>query len=45
MKISLVSETYFPQINGVSRALGRLVDTLLENGDHIQLIIPDYPGI
>lgn len=43
MKISLVSETYFPQINGVSRALGRLVDTLLDNGDHIQLIIPDYP--
>lgn len=42
MKISLVSETYFPQVNGVSRALGRLVDHLVECGDEVQLIVPRY---
>lgn len=43
MKITIVSETYFPQINGVSRTLGRLVDCLVEQGDQVQLIIPRYP--
>ncbi|MFO7820680.1 MAG: glycosyltransferase family 1 protein [Lentisphaeria bacterium] len=42
MKITLISETYFPQVNGVSRALGRLVSSLAENGDRVQLIIPQY---
>jgi len=46
MRITLVSETYFPQINGVSRTLDRLVTGLREQGDQVQLLIPRYrePG-
>jgi hypothetical protein len=42
MRITLVTETYFPQINGVSRTLDRLVRDLLAQGDEIQLLIPRY---
>jgi glycosyltransferase involved in cell wall biosynthesis len=42
MRVSLVTETYFPQVNGVSRTLGELVRHLTECGDLIQLIHPNY---
>jgi len=42
MRVSLVTETYFPQVNGVSRTLGQLVNHLRERGDEVQLIHPDY---
>lgn len=42
MRITLVSETYFPQLNGVSRTLGQLVRALQVAGDTVQLIVPDY---
>jgi glycosyltransferase involved in cell wall biosynthesis len=42
MRLTLVTETYFPQVNGVSRTLGQLVSHLAEAGDRIQLILPDY---
>jgi len=42
MRVSLVTETYFPQVNGVSRTLGELVRHLVERGDEVQLIHPDY---
>ena len=42
MRVSLVTETYFPQVNGVSRTLGELVRHLTEQGDQVQLIHPDY---
>ena len=42
MRVSLVTETYFPQVNGVSRTLGELVRHLAERGDEVQLIHPDY---
>jgi glycosyltransferase involved in cell wall biosynthesis len=42
MRITIVTETYFPQVNGVSRTLGELVRFLRENGDQVQLIYPDY---
>lgn len=42
MKVSLVTETYFPQINGVSRSLGKLVNHLVKMGDQVQLIVPRY---
>jgi glycosyltransferase involved in cell wall biosynthesis len=42
MRITIVTETYFPQLNGVSRTLGELVRFLTENGDQVQLIYPDY---
>lgn len=42
MRITIVTETYFPQVNGVSRTLGELVRHLLDRGDAVQLIHPDY---
>ncbi len=42
MRITLVTETYYPQVNGVSRTLGQLVRVLEEAGDAVQLIQPDY---
>ena len=40
MRVTLVTETYFPQVNGVSRTLGELVRFLKESGDEVQLISP-----
>ena len=42
MRITLVTETYFPQVNGVSRTLGQLVRVLREAGDVVQLVHPNY---
>ncbi len=42
MRVTLVTETYFPQVNGVSRTLGQLVRHLTEAGDSVQLVLPDY---
>jgi glycosyltransferase involved in cell wall biosynthesis len=43
LRISLVTETYFPQVNGVSRTLDRLVRHCAEQGDRLQLLLPRYP--
>src|SRR5581483_11894349 len=42
MRVTLVTETYLPQVNGVSRTLGQLVRHLLARDDSVQLIHPDY---
>src|SRR6185312_274451 len=42
MRITIVTETYFPQVNGVSRTLRELVRHLTGRGDAVQLIHPDY---
>ena len=42
MRVSVITETYFPQVNGVSRTLGELVRHLTERGDLVQLIHPNY---
>ena len=42
MRVSLVTETYFPQVNGVSRTLGQLARHLASRGDNVQLIHPNY---
>jgi glycosyltransferase involved in cell wall biosynthesis len=42
MRVTLVTETYFPQVNGVSRTLGELVRHLNGCGDAVQVIHPDY---
>ncbi|MDR3621513.1 MAG: glycosyltransferase family 1 protein [Paludisphaera borealis] len=42
MRVSLVTETFAPQVNGVSRTLGELTRCLTERGDVVQLIYPDY---
>lgn len=40
MKIALVTETYAPEINGVSMTLGRLVDGFAERGHRVTIIRP-----
>ena len=42
LRISIVSETWFPQVNGVSRTLDRLAGYLAEQGDQVQLLVPRY---
>jgi glycosyltransferase involved in cell wall biosynthesis len=42
MRLTLVTETYFPQVNGVSRTLHEVVRHLKGRGDSVQLIHPDY---
>jgi glycosyltransferase involved in cell wall biosynthesis len=42
MRVSLVTETFFPQLNGVSRTLGQLAGVLEAAGDEVQVVHPDY---
>jgi glycosyltransferase involved in cell wall biosynthesis len=42
MRVTIVTETYFPQVNGVSRTLRELARYLQESGDEVQLICPNY---
>jgi glycosyltransferase involved in cell wall biosynthesis len=42
MRLTLVTETYAPQVNGVSRTLGQLVNHLERSGDTVQVVHPDY---
>ena len=42
MRLTLVTETFAPQVNGVSRTLGQLVNHLERAGDTVQVIHPDY---
>jgi hypothetical protein len=40
LRIAFVTETYPPEINGVSNTIHRLVECLNQRGHHIQLIRP-----
>ena len=42
MRVTLITETFAPQVNGVSRTLGQLVDHLRSAGDVVQVVHPDY---
>jgi len=42
MRLTLVTETFAPQVNGVSRTLGQLVRHLEAAGDSVQVVHPDY---
>ena len=42
MKIAIITETYPPQINGVSRTLGRLVEHLAAHGHDVLVVHPFY---
>src|SRR4051794_33460360 len=42
MRVTMVTETYSPQVNGVSRTLGQLVKDLTAWGDAVQIVMPDY---
>src|SRR5882672_7385273 len=40
LRVAVVTETYPPEINGVARTVGLMVDALLERGHEVQLIRP-----
>jgi glycosyltransferase involved in cell wall biosynthesis len=44
MRITIATETFTPQVNGVSRTLGQLVRVLEKAGDSVQVIHPNYGG-
>lgn len=44
MRIALFSDTYLPQVNGVSRTLARLVAHLRSRGDEVALVSPRIDG-
>ncbi len=44
MRIAIVSDTYLPQVNGVSTVVRRIVDALEAHGDAIAVVAPRYPG-
>jgi glycosyltransferase involved in cell wall biosynthesis len=43
MRIGLVTDTYVPQVNGVSTIVRRIVDALGESGHDVAIIAPRYP--
>ncbi|MGB9090315.1 MAG: glycosyltransferase family 1 protein [Pseudomonas farsensis] len=44
MRITLVSETFPPEINGVANTLGRLSDGLRSHGHQVELVRPRQPS-
>jgi len=44
LRITLVSETFPPEINGVANTLGRLGDGLRQRGHHVEVVRPRQVG-
>ncbi|HKI35224.1 MAG TPA: glycosyltransferase [Gemmataceae bacterium] len=44
MRLTLVTETFPPEVNGVARTLGRWADTFGRYGHDVQVIRPRQPG-
>ena len=45
MRILMISDVFFPRINGVSTSIQTFVDAFLEMGHEVTLIAPNYPGV
>jgi glycosyltransferase involved in cell wall biosynthesis len=43
VRIGIVTDTYAPQVNGVSTIVGRIVDMLGEAGHDVAIVAPRYP--
>ncbi|TNF34447.1 MAG: glycosyltransferase family 4 protein, partial [Gammaproteobacteria bacterium] len=43
MKILMVSDVYFPRINGVSTSIQTFKRELEALGHHVSLVVPEYP--
>lgn len=43
MKILMISDVYFPRINGVSTSIQTFCEGLREHGIEVTLVAPDYP--
>jgi len=44
VKLAIFSDTFFPQINGVSRVLGKYLDYMDEKGIDYTLLVPEQEG-
>ncbi len=44
MKILMISDVYFPRVNGVSTSIGTFRHELARLGHQVDLIAPDYPA-
>ena len=44
MRILIISDVYFPRVNGVSTSIQTIVRELRSLGDAVTTIVPDYPG-
>ncbi len=44
VRIALVSDTYAPQVNGVTTVVARIVHVLREFGHDVVVVAPRYPG-
>ncbi len=44
MRIALVSDTYMPQVNGVTTVVRRIVALLRAHGHETAVVAPQYPG-
>jgi len=44
VRIALVSDTYTPQVNGVTTVVARIVHVLREFGHEVVVVAPRYPG-
>ena len=44
VRIALVSDTYTPQVNGVTTVVVRIANVLREFGHHVAVVAPRYPG-
>jgi len=44
MRVAMVTETYPPEVNGVARTVGRMVDGLRQRGHSVQVVRPRQNG-
>ncbi len=44
MRIALVTDTYTPQVNGVTSIVRRVVEVLQRARQHVVVVAPEYPG-
>jgi len=44
MKVLMISDVYFPRINGVSTSIQTFVETVGAHGIEVTLVAPEYPG-
>ena len=44
MRIAFVTDTYTPQVNGVTTIVRRVVDVLTQAGHRVAVVAPAYPG-
>lgn len=45
MKIGFFTDSYFPQVNGVTTAVSACADALIKQGHQVYIIAPNYPGV